>query len=115
SADYPPGLLAYRLRDDPPPDANQEWRPWKPYEDRLVPCVKVEATDAFSASNAVGGFARPFGGPQLWSSQPLAQDPSPTLQLAWAAPVEIGEVSIVLDDDVDLDLINLHHHITEHE
>ncbi|WP_420114980.1 FAD-dependent oxidoreductase, partial [Pseudactinotalea sp.] len=115
SADYPSGLLAYRLRNDPPPDANQEWRPWKPYEDRLVPCLRVERTEAYRASNVVGGYARPYGGPQLWSSQPLSQDPAPRLELSWSEPAEFGEVTLVLDDDVDLDLINLHHHTTERE
>jgi len=115
SADHPPGLLAYRLRDDPPSGANLQWRPWKPYEHRLVPCMRLARTDAFVAEHAVGGYARPYGGPQLWVSQPLSQDPEPWLELRWAEPVEIGEVSVIFDDDVDLDLINLHHHITPHE
>lgn len=115
SKDVPPGIVAFRLRDDPPADTNQEWRPWKPMRDEGVPCLRVAHTAAYRPDLVVGGYQRPYGGPQLWSSQPLTQDPEPTLELTWPQPVTVGEVSVVLDDDVDVDLINLHHHTTPHE
>jgi uncharacterized DUF497 family protein len=37
------------------------------------------------------------------------------VQVDWAAPVTVSSVRIVFNDDVDEDLINLHHHRTEFE
>jgi hypothetical protein len=67
---------------------------------------------AYAPDKVVGGLARPYGGPQLWISEDLEWDPEPTLELAWPEPVEIAEVTLILDEDVEEDLINLHHHRT---
>jgi hypothetical protein len=37
------------------------------------------------------------------------------LELAWPEAVEVAEVTVVLDDDVEEDLINLHHHRTPYD
>jgi hypothetical protein len=75
------------------------------------------ASDAFAPEKAVGGYQRPYGGPQMWSSEVVA-DPERVnehLQLDWDAEVELGTVHLVLDDDVDEHLNNLHRHRTPFE
>jgi len=75
------------------------------------------ATRAYRAENAVGGYQRPYGGPQLWSSALLDGDGAAgepeSIRLDWAEPVVLGSVRIVFNDDVDEDLVNLHHHRTD--
>ncbi|MGP9736686.1 hypothetical protein ACT3SQ_19295, partial [Brachybacterium sp. AOP42-C2-15] len=39
----------------------------------------------------------------------------PWLQLEWTAQQQIEEIVLILDDDVEQDLINLHHHRTSWE
>jgi hypothetical protein len=78
------------------------------------------ATTAFSPAHLTDGLQRPFGGPHLWSSTPLdpardlATNPE-TVEAAWPEPVTIRSVRIVFNDDVDEDLVNLHHHRTGFE
>ncbi|GAA1488166.1 FAD-dependent oxidoreductase [Brachybacterium sacelli] len=87
-------------------------------------------TNAYRAAAVADGYQRPYGGPHLWSSEavfaPAGQTDrasdvaldamaAPSLTLRWDAPVRIGSVRIVLNDDVDTDLINLHHHRTKDE
>src|SRR5699024_9996159 len=55
---------------------------------------------------------RPWGGPQMWISQPVAHDEQPWLRLDWEAPVSVAEVAVIFDDDLEEDLIKLHHHRT---
>jgi hypothetical protein len=77
-------------------------------------------TTAYLPERVVDGYQRPFGGPHLWSSEPvtesrdLAAEPE-VLTLRWDDPITVGSVRIVFNDDVDVDLINLHHHRTEFE
>lgn len=78
------------------------------------------ATRAYRAENVVGGYQRPYGGPQLWSSALLADagtraERPESVRLDWAEPVVLGSVRIVFNDDVDEDLVNLHHHRTDFE
>ncbi|WP_147915579.1 FAD-dependent oxidoreductase [Ruania zhangjianzhongii] len=109
-----PGVLTLTHRDLPAEEAyTEQWREWKQVLQRSSVCLRLlEATDAFAAQRAVGGYARPWGGPQLWISAPLDHDPAPHLELAWDEPVTVAEVAAVFDDDLDEDLINLHHHRT---
>ncbi|GMA23663.1 hypothetical protein GCM10025864_14220 [Luteimicrobium album] len=109
-----PGVTTLVLRDLPaePLDDPREWRAWKRLAHRDLPVLDAGPTTAWSPDRAVGGFARPWGGPQLWVSQPLDRDPQPTLTLDWDHTVTFSEVAVVLDDDVEEDLINLHHHTT---
>ncbi|WP_328694689.1 FAD-dependent oxidoreductase [Streptomyces sp. NBC_00342] len=79
-------------------------------------------TRAFHPSHAVGGFQRPYGGPNMWSSDPL---PGPGqvgtgtdgtwLRLDWDLEQTLTEVRVVFDDDVDEYLNNLHRHRTPFE
>ncbi|MFB7595177.1 FAD-dependent oxidoreductase [Streptomyces sp. NPDC056160] len=74
-------------------------------------------TRAFTPERAVGGFQRPYAGPQMWSSQPLT-DPERAdewLRLDWDHEQQLAEVRVVFDDDVDEYLNNLHRHRTPFE
>jgi hypothetical protein len=111
-----PGTLFFRHRTLAPGESRTEqWRPWKRTEQRAGPCLRVGGPmSAYAAEHVRGGFARPYGGPQMWVSEPLDHDPAPWVELRWDAPVTVAEVAMVLDDDVEDDLINLHHHRTSY-
>jgi hypothetical protein len=107
-----PGMIYFAHRD-PAPDEQytEQFRSWKHILQRAGFCVRLAGeSSAYSASKVIGGYARPYGGPQLWASEDLAWDPEPWIELTWPEPVEVGEVVVILDDDVEEDLINLHHH-----
>ncbi|MET0812405.1 MAG: FAD-dependent oxidoreductase [Microbacterium sp.] len=67
------------------------------------------ATEAYAPERAVGGYQRPFGGPQLWVAEAGADE---WLRLDWDAPQRVSTVRVVFDDDVDVELNTLHHHRT---
>lgn len=70
-------------------------------------------TGAFHPERAVGGYQRPYGGPNMWSSGPQAT--GEWLRLDWRGEQELTEVRLVFDDDVDEYLNNLHRHRTPYE
>jgi hypothetical protein len=109
-----PGMVFLAHRS-PAPDEQyvEQFREWKHILPRGSLCFRLAGeSDTYAPAKVVGGFARPYGGPQLWVSEDLAWDPQPTVELSWPEPVEIAEVTLILDDDVEEDLINLHHHRT---
>jgi hypothetical protein len=112
-----PGTVVMRHRTMPESEKyTEQWRPWKEALHGAGICFRLSSpTRAFAPTRAVGGYSRPYGGPNLWVSAPLAEDPQPWLRLDWDAPQRIGSVDLVLDDDLGEDLINLHHHRTEAE
>ncbi|WP_447913569.1 FAD-dependent oxidoreductase [Microbacterium phyllosphaerae] len=80
---------------------------------RRSPIIRVHgATDALAPAQVIGGLQRPYHGPRLWSSERLDADAAPWLALSWPAPVDVAQVDIIFNDDVDIDLVNLHHHRT---
>jgi hypothetical protein len=81
---------------------------------RSVALRVTPETDAYGAHQAVGGYARPFAGPRLWSSAPL-DGGAASLELSWDDPVHLAEVGLLFNDDVDEDVVNLHHHRTPFE
>lgn len=93
----------------------QKLREWsdRPFLHRGF-CLAVD-TPSFAPTEAVNGMLRPFAGPNMWLSAPLAEDPEPWIELAWPSPSTFGVVDLVFDDDVNEDLINLHHHRTPDE
>ena len=113
----PAGTLTLRHRELPADEQfTEQWRPWKQIYHGAGICFRSLApTDAFTADKATGGYARPYGGPQMWISGDTDHDPRPWLELTWPESQEIGELSIIFDDDVEEDLINLHHHRTPWE
>src|SRR5699024_5655663 len=117
SRDTPPGLLTFYYDQMSPEEKyTEQWRPWKQFKDRETACLRLASpTQAFAPQMAVGGYARPWGGPQMWVSAPLGEDPEPRLELTWEHGVDVGEIAVIFDDDLDEDLINLHHHRTPHD
>ncbi|OUS78785.1 pyridine nucleotide-disulfide oxidoreductase [Paenibacillus sp. MY03] len=79
-------------------------------------CIRVHAeTTAYGAEKATDGYVRPYGGPHLWSSDVITDGRQPWLELSWSEPVGAVEVHLTFNDDVNEDLINLHHHTTPFE
>lgn len=75
-------------------------------------------TEAYAAAKAVNGYRRPYGGPNMWVSEPLEQEGVSSeawLELSWTQPTSFQEVHIVFNDEVNDDLVNLHHHRTPYE
>ncbi|WP_193107033.1 FAD-dependent oxidoreductase [Brachybacterium sp. FME24] len=94
----------------------EQWRAWKENLHGSGICFRASApTTAFRPEQVRGGYARPYGGPNMWISGPTGEDPQPWIELSWAEPVQVGSVEVLFDDDVNEDLINLHHHRTEAE
>ncbi len=89
---------------------------WSPYSFKRKPfCFRLlSPTSAFAAEKAADGHKRPYGSPHLWSS---AGDSGAEewLEASWTETHNIGEVHVTFNDDVNEDLINLHHHRTEFE
>ncbi|WP_232847866.1 FAD-dependent oxidoreductase [Occultella kanbiaonis] len=109
-----PGVLSFARRDIPyRVDGDQPLIEWMKLSDRRAFAVQLgSATRAFAPERAVGGYSRPYGGPQMWVSEPMRPGTPEWLQLAWPAAVTVGRIELVLDDDVNEDLVNLHHHRT---
>ncbi len=112
--DAEPGTLFFRHREPPADEVyTEQWRAWKYILHRRSVCFRLTTpTDAFAPSQVVGGYARPYGGPQMWVSDILEQDPAPWIELSWDEPTPIREIAMIFDDEVEEDLINLHHHRT---
>ncbi|MBB6635466.1 FAD-dependent oxidoreductase [Cohnella thailandensis] len=118
------GVLTFKDGGEPPVPSSLEekqvdqplvrWRS-HPFERKTV-CFRLAGeTNAFLPSKVADGYHRPYGGPHLWSSE---ADPSETpqwLELAWPQPIAVGSVHLTFNDDVNEDLINLHHHRTPFE
>ncbi|WP_127792607.1 FAD-dependent oxidoreductase [Agromyces sp. LHK192] len=121
AADGIPGVLALTHRPEADGDVNVEFDPdealvaWPAHPLRgWVPRIEAHPpTSAYAAAKAVGGYQRPYGGPQQWASAPLDEGPA-WLQVEWDAPVRPAEVRLVFDDDVDTELNTLHHHRSPH-
>ena len=116
TAPLPPGVLTLVHGEDAE-DANVEITPgqtllaWptKPLRRRSVAFRTADDSRALAPERATSGYNRPFGGPNMWSSRPMADAPE-WLRLDWEEPVRARELRLVFDDDVDLELNTLHHH-----
>ncbi|MER5370719.1 FAD-dependent oxidoreductase, partial [Streptomyces sp. NPDC002722] len=118
STDGPaPGVLGFThvpLR--PEQESPQPLREWT--DDGLLRrafCFRAGGTAAYAPARAVDGYARPYAGPHMWVSEPLRDGVGAWLELAWPQPVTLGRIDVLADDDVNEDLINLHHHRTPFE
>src|SRR5699024_11108041 len=81
----PAGTLTLRYRELPADEQfTEQWRPWKQVYPGTGVCFRaLTQTEAFAPQRAVGGFARPYGGPQMWISGDTEHDPRPWLELSW--------------------------------
>jgi hypothetical protein len=112
-----PGTLSFTRRPlGPAEERPQQLREWgdQPFLGTGF-WSRIDAGRAFAAENVRDGYLRPFGGPHFWSSRPLADDPTPWLRFDWTSRVTVRRVELIFDDDVNEDLVNLHHHVTEAE
>ncbi len=120
SAEPLSGVLAYARQlaetsGDPNEGHNdQPLRQWNPKPFQRAPiCLRAAPEErSFAPENVVNGLVRPYGAPNLWLSERLDTDPEPWLALAWDTPQRLGRIMITFNDDVNEDLINLHHHRT---
>lgn len=136
---YPYGVMALRKKAesdvpfDPkiPDEKGELLSDWPAREMRgLALAFSVEGeTNVYAPQHAVDEYQRPFGGPHMWMSQMDETIPSypgrgsdapvegssavnEWIRFDLAAPTTAASVRLVLNDDTDLDLINLHHHFT---
>ena len=108
----PYGLLALTAREprvrreDGLPQANA----WDadPLRRRGVHLRVDRGTDAYDPAKVIGGYQRPFNGPQLWSSERMSEGREEWLQLEWPTSQVVGRVDVIFNDDVDEHLNNLH-------
>ncbi len=92
---YPPGALEWDM---------------KPLLRRPLCFRAFPDTQAFEPAQANNGLARPFGGPNLWQSAPLASEAQSEawIELAWESAPTIRDVSLTFNADVNEHLNNLH-------
>ncbi len=114
STERPYGALAL-LGTRPPADGDPDVQPLRQWDVKALRrrsfCFRVApGTLAYSPVKAVDGVQRPYGGPHLWSSEKSLPDEEQYVELTWARRVRVRTVSLIFNDDVDEDLINLHHH-----
>lgn len=108
-----PGVLCFtRVPLRPQDESPQPLREWTDAGLlRRTFCLETGETAAFAPAKVLDGYQRPYAGPHMWVSDTLPA----ALELAWAEPVTISRVEVIADDDVNEDLINLHHHRTPFE
>ncbi|SDL13404.1 FAD-dependent oxidoreductase [Tessaracoccus oleiagri] len=122
TAMLPPGVLNIVHRadaDDQNVDVDTEsllmrW-PTKPLRGRSVEFVAMPESMALAPERAVGGYQRPYGGPNMWASGPISETGEEWLRLDWDEAVEASELRLLFDVDLDVDLNTLHHHKTPYE
>ncbi|HEY0827565.1 MAG TPA: FAD-dependent oxidoreductase [Bacilli bacterium] len=107
-------LVSTNLEDHQPDQPVVQWSMKKLVRKPLCFRVKPE-TQAYSPEKIVDGYIRPFGGPHLWVSELMAPEMEEYVELSWEKTVTIAEIHLTFNDDVNEDLINLHHHRTSFE
>jgi hypothetical protein len=106
-------MLLFTRRDAPATlEPGEHYRSWKPYDVAMTACMRSGDTSVYAPSRVIGGYSRPFAGPNMWVSSPLSEDPQPWVEVRWDDPTEIHGVEVLLDASIEVDLINLHHHQT---
>lgn len=110
----PRPVVSPDLGDHQPSQPVVQWN-MRPFNRNPICFRLLTPTQAFAADKVIDGFHRPFAGPHLWSSATIRKDSPEWLELNWPAPVSIRTVHITFNDDVNEDLINLHHHRTTYE
>lgn len=107
----PKPIVSSDLEDHQPDQPVSQWsmRKWN----RRPLCLKVTPnTEAYTAKHVTDGYIRPFAGPHLWVSEEMNVGKPEWIQLEWKEEKRIAEIHLTFNDDVNEDLINLHHHRT---
>ncbi|MEF3304373.1 FAD-dependent oxidoreductase [Paenibacillus sp. GYB003] len=111
------GVLPFVRGRKPIVDPKLEEQPGQPVAEwsmrrmaRKPFCFRLaDETAAYGAGKAAGGFARPYGGPNMWVSERMREGSGEWLELSWPEPVAVSEIQLVWNDDVNEYLINLHY------
>lgn len=74
---------------------------------------RSDVTSLYQPATITNGYARPYGTANMWVSAVSAD--AETITLTWEAPQKISEIRLTFNDDVNEDLVNLHHHTTDFE
>ncbi|WP_246578232.1 hypothetical protein [Clostridium frigoris] len=76
-------------------------------------CFKIKGiTDVFAPNKIIDGYVRPYGEPHMWISENITKD-NEWIELQWENNIDINEIHVTFNDNVNEDLINLHHHHTD--
>ncbi|WP_141503024.1 FAD-dependent oxidoreductase [Paenibacillus luteus] len=110
-----PKPVVSSLLEDQQPD--QPVVQWSMYGwNRQLTCLQITpATEAYSPKQVIDGYVRPYAGPHLWVSEEMSKGNPEWIQLTWKEEQKIAEIHLTFNDDVNEDLINLHHHRTVFE
>ncbi|MFD2614350.1 FAD-dependent oxidoreductase [Paenibacillus gansuensis] len=108
-------IVSKDFGDQQPDQPVAQWT-MKPLARQTI-CFRLHGeTEVFTPDKAVDGYLRPYGGPHLWVSEPFdGGNAQPWIELSWQEPVQVSTVQVIFNDDVNEDLINLHHHRTDFE
>lgn len=71
---------------------------------------RVKQTNAFQPTKIINGYVRPYGGPNMWVTNFNGQPEA--IELSWKGLQNIKQINLTFNDDVNEDIINLHHHRT---
>ncbi|MGO4544064.1 FAD-dependent oxidoreductase [Paenibacillus sp. 2TAB23] len=107
----PRPIVSSLLEDHQPDQPVAQWsmRKWN----RRPVCLRISPkSECYGAAQVTDGYVRPYAGPHLWVSQPISANSQEWIQLVWEKEQEIAEIHLTFNDDVNEDLINLHHHRT---
>lgn len=79
-------------------------------------CFKIGTEQrAYQPQKIINGMVRPYAGPNMWVSAPLIDGQEEWISLRWNKARHVKEIQLTFNDDVNEDLINLHHHRTPFE
>jgi len=118
------GTLTFLKSEEPRvPSTMEEHQPdqpvvlWGPHAfGRQSLCFRLTApTEAFMPNKVIDGYARPYAGPHSWSSTAMLAGQEEWLEFNWEQTISLSTVQLTFNDDVNEDLINLHHHRTSFE
>lgn len=74
-------------------------------------CFGVE-TSAYTVEKVIDGFVRPYGGPHSWVSERMQAGQAEWVEAHLSEVSHVSEIHFTFNNDVNEDLINLHHHET---
>lgn len=76
-------------------------------------CFRVlDETKAYLPGHINDGYLRPYGGPHMWVSARKQEGREEWVELQWNDETDISEIQLIFNDDVNEDLVNLHHKYT---
>lgn len=74
---------------------------------------QTAAGTCYQGGALINGLVRPYGMPNLWVSEESSKEE--TITLNWEEAKTVSEIRLTFNDDVNEDIVNLHHHRTNFE